>query len=223
SYLKYMQTARALAHPPVRSPGDVAEEYNKGLLARATVWESHDVLTERFNRMRDERFLTRPSRPDFQRRSSWLYPDDGCFARAQLANANLLDWGVAAPSKAFVFGDLSVSTPNSPSGAVSWWYHVVPVVEVQRENWVLDPAIDPGGPMRLYDWLAKQSPHPDDLEVAICASGAYTPYDDCDRVVRAAESMARADQGAYLEAEWRRLEQLGRDPERELGEHPPWR
>ncbi len=156
------------------------------------------------------------------RRSSWLYPDDGCFARASLAILNLSKWNVAVPKKVFVFGDLRVETKNSPSGFVTWWYHVAPLVEVNGEKFVLDPAIEPSRPLPLGDWLARQSANPDALEVAVCGSGSYTPYDECFKETDGEETSALSEQGYYLDAEWERLQRLGRNPVEELGDLPPW-
>ncbi|NJL24794.1 MAG: hypothetical protein HC902_06255 [Calothrix sp. SM1_5_4] len=192
------------------------------VLPPVTVWESEDAMLERFRALRDQRWLKLPERPDFLRRSSWLYPDDGCFARAALANRNLGKWSYSVPNKIFVFGDLNVMTVNAVSGMVSWWYHVAPIVEVNGQKYVLDPAIEPRQPLKLEDWLARMSSTPQDLEVAICGSGTYTPNDDCARISDGQENEAAEDQLVYLRYEWNRLLQLKRDPESELGDNPPW-
>ncbi|MFK5282143.1 hypothetical protein ACI3PL_21545, partial [Lacticaseibacillus paracasei] len=72
------------------------------------------------------------------------------------------------------------------------------------------------------DWLATMSKNPDSLEVAVCGSGSYTPYDACQRDSDGVESTALYDQPSYLDAEWQRLQRLGRNPEKELGDLPPW-
>ena len=204
------------------TPVDEAEKFSKAHLPTATAWPDEQSMNERFRQFRDYRFL-KTSRPaDFMRRSSWLYPDDGCFARAALAILNLGSWSYPVPKKVFVFGDLKVKTKNSPDGEVTWWYHVAPLVEVAGEKYVLDPAIHPDGPMTLAAWIATMSGQPDDLEVAVCGSGAYTPYDACFKETDGRESGALAEQRQYLDAEWERLEELGRNPVEELGDLPPW-
>ena len=60
--------------------------------------------------LREARFVFGRDQPEFARRSSWLYPDDGCFARAALAADNLARWSFAPVAKIFVFGDLDVRT-----------------------------------------------------------------------------------------------------------------
>jgi len=161
-------------------------------------------------------------RPMFPRRSSWLYPDDGCYARAQLINRNLLQWMSTAPKKIFVFGDLNVKTANSPYGEVTWWYHVAPIVQVQGVKFVLDPSVDPIRPLKLEEWLSAMAANPGELEVAVCGSGSYTPLDSCDKEANDKEPEAERDQAFFLSPEWERVENLGRDPEKELGDDPPW-
>lgn len=208
--------------PPWTSPESEAKPFHSANLRAATVWESSDVLLARFQEMRNLRFLTQPSKPNFLRRSSWLYPDDGCFARASLGVRNLLNASYPAPDKIFVFGDLTVDSDNAYEGSVSWWYHVAPIVEVEGVKYVLDPAIEPSRPLPLRDWLARMSTSPDNLEVAVCAGGAYTPYDACDRQIGSQEEQAVGDQISFLPLEWSRVQSLGRDPELELGDNPPW-
>lgn len=210
---------KALKHS--RAAMDSAVDYGKPL-PHATTWESQAVLNDRFKQIRDYRWMKSPSREDFLRRISWLYPDDGCFARAALAVSNFIHWNMPAPSKVFVFGDLSVHTNNSPTGDVTWWYHVAPIVEVEGEKYVLDPAIDPHAPMTLDKWVSQMTDKTSSLQVAICESGSYDPDDMCDKVSDGVEAQANFDIPYYLSNEWSRLVQLKRNPEAELGENPPW-
>jgi hypothetical protein len=225
SYLNYMMQAAVLpqaAAPPLTTPVDESKTFEQATLPAATAWESKELMLQRFQEMRDLRFMQLDSKPNFPRRISWLYPDDGCFARAQVAVRNLIRSSYAAPSKVFVFGDLNVSTVNSPYGTVNWWYHVAPIVEVDGEKFVLDPAIEPSRPLPLAEWLGKMNPEPGKLSVAICQSGSYHPYDDCARVNDGDEAQAQSEQEWFLDSEWSRLVELNRDPEKELGDSPPW-
>jgi len=206
----------------VRTPVQEAKPFATAVLPPATSWESEAAMLDRFKQVRDHRFINDSARPSFIRRSTWLYPDDGCFARAGLAIKNLSQWAHAIPSKVFVFGNLTVKTQNSTYGEVSWWYHVAPLVQVNGEKYVLDPAIDPRAPLKLADWLGHMSSDPGALEVAVCGSGSYTPYDSCVKNTDGVESMALSDQNYFLGSEWHRLEQLRRNPEQELGDLPPW-
>lgn len=203
-------------------PVDVAVAYGQATLPHPTAWESRQILQQRFEQARDLRFFHDYSHPDFPRRSSWLYPDDGCYARTALAIKIFMQMAAPVPKKVFVFGDLTVTTPNSPDGKVGWWYHVAPIVEVEGENWVLDPAMEPNQPLRLTEWLARMSESPNDLKVAICESGTYTPYNLCALPTDGVEAGATNDQQDFMRPEWRRLLELERNPNLELGEHPPW-
>lgn len=225
SYLKSVHRMLQWRSPlnlPDQSAYSAAQPFKGATLPAATQWASLAEMQKQFANVRDVRWLTTNDRPGFLRRSSWLYPDDGCFARAGLAIMNLHKWKQAMPSKVFVFGDLEVRTKNSPSGSVSWWYHVAPLVEVAGQKYVLDPAIEPQKPLKLEEWLATMSNRPDDLQVAVCHSGTYSPMDPCNHDSDGLELSAQNDQISYLLSEWSRLEDLNRDPVKELGEMPPW-
>lgn len=85
-------------------------------LPKATPWKSSLVLKQRFEQLRDQQFLTSSSSPGMLRRISWLYPDDGCFARAAMVSRNAFRLFVPIPDKIFVFGNLRVKTPFSKKG-----------------------------------------------------------------------------------------------------------
>lgn len=175
-----------------------------------------------FERARDERFLVWRKRPDFLRRSTWLYPDDGCFARAALFNQNFAAWNEVRPMKLFVFGNLRVETENSPTGEVTWWFHVVPVVSNGSELIVLDPAISPRKPLGVLDWIKTMTSDIKSVAVSVCKTFTYLPADSCGSSQAAAEFEAEFDQKNFLSLEWDRLEKLNRDPVQELGDRPPW-
>ena len=185
-------------------------------------WASPEILSRGFKQTRDMRFLTTEDHPGFLRRSSWLYPDDGCFARAALASQNLGRWGYPRPAKIFIFGDLTVKTANSPSGVVNWWYHVVASVIVNQGVAILDPAIEPSRPLSLREWVLRMTSTVSEVKISICDPATYTPNDLCDAPDSQSERSAAADQSIYLSAEWERLIEMHRDPLRELGEFPPW-
>ncbi len=177
-------------------------------------------LQAQFERIRNVRFIEDPEDATFQRRSSWLYPDDGCFARASLAIQNLGLTTISVP-KVFVFGSLKVNTTNHPRGYVTWWYHVVPIVRLNGEPWILDPAVESQHPMKLSDWLSAVNVDGGNLQIAICQGDTLHPFDVC--WSSAPQDGAALDlQKYYLRAERRRLNDMGRDVARELGDFPPW-
>ncbi len=214
---------------PYRSLGslsvlDSAIPYDPKKLALATEWSSYEELQQNFEEVRDLRFMKSKSNANFLRRISWLYPENGCFARAAMAIKNFKNvWNVSLPNKVFVFGDLSVITDNDPKGEVTSWYHVAPIVQVKGEYFVLDPSIQAQKPIKLENWLAAMTSDVSSLSVAICESGAYSPDDSCGRISDGIEEEAMADQAVYLNYEWRNIVRLNRSPEQELGDAPPWR
>jgi hypothetical protein len=185
-------------------------------------WDSMEDVVDAFEMLRDVRFLSSTMKRKFLRRDSWLYPDDGCYARAALARKNLLNWNFPETKKLFVFGNLAVQTNNSPDGSVSWWYHVVPVVAVGDQAYVLDPAIEPKRPLTLVEWTERMGGQKSDIKLSICDGGAYTPMNNCLSPEKTADESALIDQVSFLDQEWERLLELKRVPEKELGDAPPW-
>lgn len=181
-----------------------------------------DDLDRAFEFVRDRRFLKWSRNPDFVRRSTWLYPDDGCYARAELMNSNLDLAGFQKAQKVFVFGSLNALTPNHPGGKVSWWYHVAPIVNVNGEAFVLDPAVEPEEALILAEWLDRIRFRDTKVTIAICAPDTYVPSDDCVRPRGGNNAEATRSHGTFLNDEWNRLVSLGRDPKLELGDRPPW-
>lgn len=192
-------------------------------LADVPVWSDADIA-EHFEASRDLRFMTTADRPSFQRRLSWLYPDDGCFARAELVNAKAQEAGKVRPYRLFSFGSLTVQTTNHPRGRVTWWYHTVPIVKsaASREVMVLDAAIDPRKPIPWKDWLLKQVTNLDNVKVSVCDGNAYSPSSPCTGSAAQTSSALRSQQTGYLLREWDRQVALARDPNQVLGNAPPW-
>lgn len=185
-------------------------------------WKSKAEMQKRFEAIRDARFLTLASDPDFPRRISWLYPKDGCWTRAALFNRNAFRLFIPIPNKVFAFGNLRVKTPNSARGVVGWWYHVAPIVQVGETKFVMDPSIEPERPLTLDEWLFKMG-NPKKIKIAICGSGTYSPGDRCDKETDGMELRAEQTQKQYLALEERELRRMGRNPDTELGENPPWK
>jgi hypothetical protein len=187
------------------------------------VWSDSDINAQ-FKVTRNSRFMHATSDANFIRRASWLYPDDGCFARAELATSMIGDEGKVKPYKLFSFGNLVVSTNNSPSGSVSWWYHVVPVVKSASsgEVYVFDPAIDPSQPLAWQTWLLRQVTSLANVQVTVADSNAYAPSSPVTGGTNQRTSALSSMQSSYLGAEWSRQSALGRDPVLVLGDFAPW-
>lgn len=227
-YVKAAKKAHRKANPHIRGSShqtalDHAVPLNELDTMRLVSWENEHQVNQAFQYLRDIRFLNDPQHENFVRRSSWLYPDDGCFARAELARANIENFAQKTVNKVFAFGDLTVATNNTPEGSVTWWYHVAPMVKVGNANFVLDPAISPETPLRLEEWLARMTPteSQEPLTVAVCDGETYVPNSKC-RGAENAYERALEEQEKYLDLEWQRQLEMGRRPELVLGSYPPW-
>ncbi|MCB9092649.1 MAG: hypothetical protein H6621_12610 [Halobacteriovoraceae bacterium] len=183
-------------------------------------WYDQQVATAAFQYIRDERFLKRTDA--FPRRLSWLYPQDGCFMRAENMARQLEENYYPDMMKVFIFGNLKVQTRFSPYGAVSWWYHVAPIISLNGQPLVFDPAINPYAPTPLEEWILKQTNDLGNVGLSFCSSKAYGPYDNCksSRAIRDSELSSDADH--YLSREWSNVQGLGLVPEDELGDTPYW-
>jgi hypothetical protein len=74
----------------------------------------------------------------------FLYPDDGCWARAHEMCRLMIAAG-ARPRKVWIDGNLHVNTKNNPQCFVDWGWHVAPIICVRRlfraEYLVIDPSL----------------------------------------------------------------------------------
>lgn len=197
-----------------------AKLYVKEELPNVKSW-SAETLQERFEKMRDARFLIRKGEESFPRRIPWLYPADGCWGRAAMAIKSLFDSYVPLPDKVFVFGNLSVKTPYSHSGYVSWWYHTAPIVQVNGERFVLDPSIEVSKPLELEEWMGRMG-DASKMKIKICGSGTYSPSDSCEKETDGLEERGEQALTYYLDLEKKLLQNIGRNIDVELGDNPPW-
>ena len=89
----------------------------------------------------------------------FLYPDDGCWARAHEMCRLMLAAGVQS-RKVWIDGGLQVNTKNNPNCKVNWGWHVAPTLCVRRRFFsVEDRVIDPSlftGPVSKATWKSVQ-------------------------------------------------------------------
>lgn len=182
---------------------------------------SYTDLEQQFKYVRDTRFLTSED-PNFPRRITWLYPDDGCYSRAEVAKIELTNHQYPNPKKVFVFGDLTAATKNTSSGTVEWWYHVAVAYRVGNEVYIFDPAVEPQKPLKLNEWNDLIGGSQNSLEYAVCSADTFDPSSDCHKPVAETQDSAVFYQQMLFDNEWNRLLDLNRKPEEELGENPPW-
>ncbi|QRM57847.1 protein-glutamine glutaminase family protein [Sinorhizobium sp. BG8] len=75
----------------------------------------------------------------------FLYPDDGCWARAHEMCRLIINMGFR-PRKVWIQGSLRAATRNNPNCFVVWGWHVAPTLCVRQgwfwtEQMVIDPAL----------------------------------------------------------------------------------
>ena len=179
-------------------------------------------LQKHFEFIRDTRFLQTED-THFPRRLTWLFPDDGCYARAEVAKNTLSDQPIPIPKKIFVFGSLSAQTVNSPYGSVQWWYHVAITYRVNGDVYVLDPALEPHRPLSIQEWNNLVGGQTTQVRYTICHANTFDPMADCGGADAITPQQAIEEQKSFLDDEWNRLLELDRDPDKELGEFPPWK
>ncbi|HEX7674519.1 MAG TPA: protein-glutamine glutaminase family protein [Bdellovibrio sp.] len=179
-----------------------------------------DLMTQ-FQYVRDTRFLQTDD-PNFPRRLTWLFPDDGCYARAEMASQELIAHNFTAPKKIFVFGNLSADTTNAPGGSVQWWYHVAVIYRVGDTPYVVDPALNPKAPMTLVQWNKAVGGEKTNVQYSICSKDTFDPDADCYKPTPTDAAQAESEQKGFLQDEWDRLLELNRNPSKELGDSPPW-
>jgi hypothetical protein len=112
---------------------------------------------------------------------TFLYPVDGCYARAH-EMCRLMGLQGVSSQKVFNYAgsnnDLFVQTKNSPFCSVNWRYHVAPTLRVRKsfpstEDQVIDPALFTG-PVTTTAWQAKQT----DPNATLVATDASVFYRD---------------------------------------------
>ncbi|MEK2647239.1 protein-glutamine glutaminase family protein [Bdellovibrio sp. BCCA] len=204
----------------------VSAERAKKPLKNLDIKEIPDVgsyadMENQFFYVRDTRFLTTQDK-NFPRRLTWMYPDDGCYARAEVAKFELENHNFPAPKKVFVFGNLSALSDNSPTGSVQWWYHVAVSYRVGADVYIFDPALEPQRPLKLAEWNKLVGGDNAYVQYSICDHETYDPSGDCYHPTPQSKNDAYYEQKSFLQYEWDRIVELKRNPEEELGNNPPW-
>lgn len=214
----------------------------KELLQSVVTWPTYKTIKKNFKKIRDSRYFIDESKPEFMRRISWLYPDDGCYSRIAaiikdfFGPMNNMVNEFSRPSKILAFGNLCVNTSNRPDGTISWWYHTAPIVRdaVTNQTYVLDPSINAKKPTTVEKWIelitAKTgacAASPGSVSnFSICNGYGIDPSSRCEFSYN--ENFEAEIRGMLLQKPFRRLEKdrqvvLGRDPDKVLGDLPPWK
>jgi hypothetical protein len=194
------------------------------LLKRTVSWPSYKIIQDNFEKLRDIRYFQ--ERPDFLRRVSWLYPDDGCWTRAAAVIKDLFGPlnnsfnAYPRPAKVFAFGNLCVNTKNSPSGVVRWWYHTAPIIKdaATNQTYVLDPSIDTQKPLTMNAWVNAITSNQGECKdyvstvdsINVCNGYGSGPSDQCHANYKE-EANSMLVQTEFQDLERERLVILGRD------------
>ena len=192
-------------------------------------WTDAEIKTA-FRALRDERFLAMSTDPGYPRRMSWMYPEDGCWTRAEVFAQAAWNRGLARPHRLFSFGNLVVHNspnedPNDSNWTVNWNYHVVPLVRSASSGmpYALDPAIEPTRPLPWQEWLLRQVPALSQVLVVVGDAGAYHPGSPVTGGPTNYTNARDGQQNTWLGLEWTRQADLMRDLNLVLGDYPPWR
>lgn len=89
----------------------------------------------------------------------FLYPDDGCWARAHEMCRLILRAGESV-MKYWIYGNLEVKTANHPHCKVAWSWHVAPILLVQKRTMSGIQVIDPSmfrQPVSGSTWQSAQN------------------------------------------------------------------
>ncbi len=187
-------------------------------------YETLENINKLYLKLRDMKPMKDPEFEKKSRRLSWMYPDDGCFARAALMVKSFEKWKLPLPKKLFIFGNLKVQTDFNPRGEVRWWYHVVPTVRAGKDVYVIDPSIENTRPLTIKEWTLRQVPEIKNARFSLCHSLAYSPSSKClTKPSTNPNDRAIKDQITYLKLERKRLKSLDFNVDDLLGEQPPWK
>jgi hypothetical protein len=238
-HLSLSDLARGEHSLSARAAAGALRDLKLSEIPKWNVSQNVSQMQAEFERVRDLRFLILPEMRDFLRRIPWLYPDDGCYMRAEAMGEEIEKGSFPRPKKLFIFGDLSLRTRNSPDHWIYWWYHVAPVIyendqspQIENEKdsdlgldrvYVFDPAIEPRHPLRLKAWIRSLGSNFEDAKLSLCDPTAYEPSSNCLGPTSNSAQRAQKDAPRFLRAEWYRLKDLDRNPRQELGEDPPWK
>jgi len=93
----------------------------------------------------------------------FLYPDNGCWARAHEMCRLMIAMGLS-PRKVWIMGRLEAATRNRTNCKVNWAWHVAPTLCVRCRPWwlrfwthrmVIDPSLT-DGPVTVAYWKGLQ-------------------------------------------------------------------
>jgi hypothetical protein len=137
-----------------------------------------------FEMVRDDRSLRSSAEPHVPRRNTFLYPRDGCYFRAAQMNRVVQSAGIPPLPKMFVIGTLEIESPYVVGGRHRWerpegGWHVALSMLIQGDIYILDPALDFDGPLKLEEWLERMNTAKEKVKLQICHPLTYSRADSC--------------------------------------------
>ena len=144
-------------------------------LSELPVW-TKDELRTRFKELRDKKFLSFEGE---DRRIPWLYARDGCHTRSTLFIEEAERLGYTKPKKVFMFGSIEMKGAIIPYGSVEPWFHAAPIVQVDGEAIVLDPAVSFSRPLTLENWIGLIAKDRSKTIYSICEPDTYMQTSSC--------------------------------------------
>ncbi len=176
-----------------------------------------------FEVARDRKNLRWLQMPKLARRTTFLYPQDGCFLRAALMNRALKSEYWPPLQKIYAFGNLKAKTSFDADGFVYWYFHVALAIKYGSTVYVLDPSLEFSRALTVDEWLNKMHVQQNAVELRICDPDSYSPFDRCIGGQGFIEERQRDDHVQYyLGVEWQNLVRMGLKPESLLDRNPPW-
>ncbi len=210
------------------SPWNIKSAFDAIDFSKATEVEDLETVEALFEDVRDTRSIVDPAHADFIRRTTWLWPNDGCFVRSVHMTKTILEHDGWPVTQLFVFGGSMLAMPewrDGYEGGLPWNYHVAPVVRVGSTVYVIDPAMDLLQPLELSVWVSRFVRNRASLTGAICSSYTFGPNADCDasQFPSEGEGMTLEQWNTYfMPAEWNNIERRSLNPTDLLGSLPPW-
>lgn len=157
------------------------------------------------------RMYTNPNPGNYKRRAPWLFPADGCYAKAAHVSAVAKAQGFGSPGKVYAFGHLSMATRFAKEKRVWWSYHMASAYQIGGVIYVLDPMMNSSSAVTLDQWVSRMSSDPKNVQVKLCDGNSYSPYSKC---------VGGNGNGAYLghipevlKLEYQNLQNIGMPPQ----------
>ena len=187
-------------------------------------------LKNLFFKLRDDRFLTWDQMPNFKRRIPWLYVRQGCSDRATLMRQHIEELGMPVPTRVFAFPtagkSLILRSPFWTSPIIWSSYHTALITHVDGQDYVIDPAASPEGPVLVKDWASKLGDgDPEKVQLAVCGPLSSSAERSCWETNPQIAYKILISQ-ILLEYEWDEVQNLSpvysHDQNVVLGDSPPW-